>query len=643
MVVGMWAAMLLLVGSGGAVAQTDATTAMAGSVKRMWPAGVVSTVKAPGVWSYEEGVLLDGMTAQWWATADGSNFAYVKAAVDRYVGADGTIRVSMGAGASAGFPVGEHSLDEIEMGRSVLMLYRVTREPRYYKAAKFLRDQLMAQPRTANGGFWHKGVYPNQMWLDGAYMAEPFLAEYGATFQEPADFDEVARQMLLIDGHMRDLGTGLLRHGWDESRTAAWADKGTGLSGEAWARGNGWYAMALVDVLDWMPMNYPRRGELVEALNKTMAAALAYQDRSTGLWWEVMDKGGQPGNFLEGSASSMFTYALMKGVRRGYLAGSYLDTADRAWAGIRKTFVKAEGDGDVRLTGTVRSAGLGGRPYRPGTYAYYVGEPVGDDDAKGVGAFLMAGSEMGQRGTVLLGKGRTASVDAWFNSQTRLNAAGQRELFHYKWDDDSNDGFSFFGRAFGRLGMELGEVGAAPTAATLRGVDAYVIVSPDTVAKNANRHVMGKADADAVAAWVSGGGVLVLMANDSANTDLGEMNLLAERFGLHFTSKDRNHVKDGHYEQGEVVIPAGTGVFSKAHTTFMKDICTIELSHGASAVVTDKGDVLMATAAVGNGTVFAVVDPWVYNEYTDGRKLPERYDTYAAAQDLAGWLLRQMH
>lgn len=630
---------LMLVGPWTLLAQTESTGGMAASVKKMWPAGVVSNVSAPGVWSYEEGVLLDGMTAQWWATADGSDFAYVQAAVDRYVAADGTIRVS----ANENYPESEHSLDDIEMGRSVLMLYRVTRAPKYYKAAKFLHDQLMSQPRTASGGFWHKGIYPNQVWLDGSYMAEPFLAEYGATFEEPSDFDEVVKQLLLMDSRMRDLSTGLLRHGWDESRSMAWADKATGLSPEAWARANGWYAMALVDVLDWIPQNHPGRGELVEALNKTVAAALAYQDRSTGLWWEVMDRGGQPGNFREASASCMFAYVLAKGVRRGYLAASYLNTAEAAWDGINRTFLKADGAEDVRLTGTVKSAGLGGKPYRPGTYAYYVGEKVVDNDSKGVGAFLLAGSELQQRDTILLGRGRTAGVDAWFNSQTRVNAAGRTELFHYKWNDESNDGFSFLGRAFQRLGMELTEVQGVPNATSLKGVDTYLIVSPDTLAKNPNRHVIDAASADAIQAWVSAGGVLVLMANDSQNTDLDGLNLVSERFGLHFSANDRNKVQGDQFEQGTLAIPAGTAVFQKAHTTFMKDTCTLEVRHGATAVVTDRGDVMMATAASGNGTVFAVVDPWIYNEYTDGRKLPARFDTYPAGMELTQWLLKQMH
>ncbi len=622
--------MLLMVGSADVRAQTDGSGSMAATVRTMWPGGVVSTENRPGEWSYEEGVLLDGMTAEWWTTADGRDFEYVRTAVDKYVGADGSIK---------GFSREAHSLDEIEMGRSVLMLYRVTRAPRYYKAAKFIHDQLTAQPRTASGGFWHKGMYPNQMWADGAYMAEPFLAEYAATFQQPSDFDEVAKQLLLMDSHMRDLETGLLRHGWDESRQMPWADKGTGLSPEAWARANGWYAMALVDVLDWMPVGQPGRGELLEALNKTAASALAYQDKRSGVWWQVMNRGGEKGNFPEASASCMFTYALAKGVRMGYLASSYLATAQAGWSGIKKTFVREDGSA-VRLTGTVKSAGLGGKPYRPGTYDYYIGEKAIDDDAKGVGAYLLAQSEMTQSGTSLLGQGRTAAVDAWFNSQTRTNAAGGRELFHYKWDDDSDSGFAFFGRALQRYGMRLTETEVPPSAAVLKGVDVYVIASPATLAKNPNAHFMDVASADAIEAWVEAGGVLVLMGNDGANMEFEHFNMLGDRFGLHFTPGDRNKVEGNSYEQGEVKIPAS--VFGRPHTTFMKDVCTIAVSRGASKLLTDGSDVLMATAAVGRGTVYAVVDPWVYNEYTDGRKLPPRYDTYAAAIDLSGWLLKQV-
>ena len=223
------------VAQGSAGAQDTASAKMTESVIREWPAGVVTTENKPGEWAYEEGVLLDGMAAQWHATATGVDFKYIKDAVDKYVTEDGTIK---------GYKADAHSLDDIEMARAVLLVYRATQQPKYRKAAQFVHDQLAAQPRTASGGYWHKQIYPNQMWLDGAYMAEPFRAAYAATFHEPGDFDDIAKQLLLMDAKMRDPKTGLLRHGWDESKQMKWADATTGLSPEVWTRAMGWYAMA---------------------------------------------------------------------------------------------------------------------------------------------------------------------------------------------------------------------------------------------------------------------------------------------------------------------------------------------------------------------------------------------------------------
>ncbi|RSL15285.1 unsaturated rhamnogalacturonyl hydrolase [Edaphobacter aggregans] len=614
-------------------AQDASSAKMAESVIKEWPAGVVTTENHPGEWAYEEGVLLDGMAAQWHATANGDDFRYIKAAVDKYVAEDGTIK---------GYKADGHTLDDIEMGRAVLLVYRVTQQPKYYKAAKFLHEQLAAQPRTASGGYWHKQIYPNQMWLDGAYMAEPFRAAYAATFQEPGDFDDIAKQLLLMDTKMRDPKTGLLLHGWDESKQMPWADKTTGLSPEVWARAMGWYAMALVDVLDWFPKDHPKRAELVAALNRTATAAVAYQDKKTGLWWQVMDKGGKPGNYTEGSASSMFVYALAKGVRMGYLPQSYEANARRGWEGIQKAFVSTGPDGLMVLNGTVKVGGLGGTPYRSGTFDYYVGEKTIANDAKGIGAFMLAGSEMAQASTEALGQGKTVLVDAWFNSQTRKNAAGQPELFHYKWDDDANSGFAFYGRAFQRYGVKLATETTAPIAADLKKAQIFVLASPDIPAKNPNPHYMDKASGDAIEAWVKAGGVLILMQNDVTNSEFEHFNTMSERFGIHFNPVLRNTVENNTWSQATVMVPAGTGMFEHPHKAYLKEISTITVSGPAKAILTDKGDVLMAVSKMGKGTVFAVVDPWVYNEYVDRRnKLPLDYDGFDAAIDLAGWAVRQ--
>jgi unsaturated rhamnogalacturonyl hydrolase len=239
------------------------------------------------------------------------------------------------------------------------------------------------------------------MWLDGAYMAEPFRAEYAVLFRQPAEFDDIAMQFLLMYDHMRDPKTGLLKHGWDESKQMPWADKQTGLSPEVWARAMGWYAVALVDVLDWFKGEGPPYSKLVHVLQQVMTTVMKYQDAQSGLWWQVMDKANAKGNFQETSASAMFVYALAKSARMGYMPPAPCRTAAaRGWVGIQKHFVTANADGTVTLTGTVKAAGLGGKPYRSGTFEYYVGEATGDNDAKGVGAYLLAGSEMGRANAV---------------------------------------------------------------------------------------------------------------------------------------------------------------------------------------------------------------------------------------------------
>lgn len=617
----------------GALKIDSSSAKLAQAIIQEWPNGVVATQNHPAVWGYEEGVLLDGMAAQWHATANGDDFRYIKSAVDKYVTDDGTIKT---------YHADAHSLDEIELGRSVLLVYRVTQQPKYYKAAKFIHDQLKQQPRTPSGGYWHKQIYPNQMWLDGAYMAEPFRAEYAVTFQQPQDFDDIAKQLLLMDQHMRDTRTGLLRHGWDESRKMKWADPKTGLSPEVWGRAMGWYAMALVDVLDWFPADHPDRPELIRALNRTAKAIVAYQDKKSSLWWQVMDKGSARGNFTEASASCMFVYALAKGVRMGYLPQADEAAARRGWSAIQATFITSGPNGAPVLNGTVKVGGLGGSPYRSGDFNYYIGEKTIPNDAKGVGAFLLAGSEIAQSATEMLGQGKTVLVDAWFNSQTRKNAAGQTELFHYKWDDDANSGFAFFGRAFQRYGVKLDTLKTAPTLADLKKSQIYILVSPDIPARNPHPNYMDKASGDAIEAWVKAGGVLILMENDKNNSEFDHFNTMSERFGIHFNAVLRNTVDNNYWPQGTVMIPKGTGVFEYPHHAYLKEISTITVSAPAKPILKDKGDVLMAVAKVGKGAVFAVVDPWIYNEYVDRRnKLPLEFDGFDAAIDLAGWAVQQ--
>jgi unsaturated rhamnogalacturonyl hydrolase len=598
-----------------------------------WPDGRTVPADARWVWNYELGTLLEGMDGVWLNTADPRYFKYIKSGVDQFVEADGSMPT---------YKAEENQLDSILLGRQLLLLYGVTQDKRYLTAATTLYRQLAQQPRTASGGFWHKQIYPNQMWLDGLYMAEPFYAEYATISHHPEAFTDITHQFVLMEEHARDAKTGLLYHGWDESKEQRWANKQTGLSPEFWGRAMGWYMMALVDTLDFYPEGDPARKQLIAILEREAAAVARYQDASSGLWYQVMDKPSAKGNYLESSASCMFVYAMAKGVRHGYLPARYLANAERGYRGILTHFIKTSPGENVSLTSTVKGAGLGGDPYRDGSYAYYIGEKVGTDDPKGVGAFLMASTEMENVQNAKLGRGDTVLMDGWFNSQQHLDAFGKQVYFHYKWDFQSEAGYSLVGHVFRNFGAETKELDAEPTAANLSKAKVYVVVSPDIPVKNPNPHYATPEDATQIAEWVKAGGVLVIMENDTANADLDHFNAVAEKFGIHFNSVLRKHVIGTNWEQGKVAVSGAGPIFHHPHTIYIKDVCTISVKSPAVSVLKEGDDIFMAKAKYGKGTVFAAVDPWLYNEYADGRKLPAEYDNYAAGTELVRWILEQV-
>lgn len=229
-----------------------------------------------------------------------------------------------------------------------------------------------------------------QMWLDGLYMAQPFAAEYALMFNDTRKFDDIINQFMWMEMKSRDSKTGLLYHGWDESCLQKWANPKSGLSPEFWSRAMGWYMMGLVDVLDYIPVTHKRRPEVIAILNRLSAALIKFQDVKEGVWWQVTDKAGKELNYLESSSSAMFVYALSKAVRMDYISRNYLPAIKKAYNGIIKNFVITDSNGGVHYTNAVAGAGLGGKPYRDGSYDYYVNEPKRDDDLKAIGPFLQA-------------------------------------------------------------------------------------------------------------------------------------------------------------------------------------------------------------------------------------------------------------
>jgi unsaturated rhamnogalacturonyl hydrolase len=598
-----------------------------------WPQGNIDGPDAKPAFKYELGTLLQGIDDVYLNTADARFYNYMKSAVDELVTADGAIPT---------YKPEENQLDSILMGRQLLRLYGVTQDKRYLTAATLLYDQLQKQPRTPSGGFWHKQRYPNQMWLDGLYMAEPFYAEYASISHQPEKFADVTHQFALVAEHMRDAKTGLLYHGWDESKEQRWADKKTGLSPEIWGRAMGWYMMALVDTLDYYPADDAGRKQLLAILGEEAAALVRVQDAKTGLWYEVLDKGTAKGNYLESSASCMFVYALAKGVRRGYLPEHYIANAERGYKGILAKFIEVGPGDDVSVTGTMKVGGLGGDPYRDGTYAYYLSEKVVANDPKGVGPFIMAATEMENAQNAKLGRGDTVLMDGWFNSQKRADAFGRQVYFHYKWDTQDMPGYSLVGRIFRNFGVETKELDARPTFENLSKAQVYMIVSPDNPDKNPHPNFATAEDGEQIAKWVKAGGVLAIMENDTSFADLDHFNAIAEKFGMHFNSVLRKHVIGTNWEQGRIELDGTGPIFHHPHTIYVKDVCTISVKAPAVSVLKEGDDIFMATEKYGKGTVYAFVDPWLYNEYTDGRKLPTMYGNYAGGVELVRWLLEQV-
>lgn len=611
-----------------AISEQMATTAME---KLFKDARFTNAEKGP-TWTYDMGVVLEGIAEVWKNTGDGQYFNYIQNWMDQYVDEEGNIR---------NYRSTEYNIDHVKNGRSLLFLYKVTGKEKYLKASGKLYEQLKNHPRTQEGGFWHKQIYPYQMWLDGLYMAQPFYTEYATLLNIPTIYDDVVNQFTYMESHARDPKTGLLYHGWDESRKERWSDPNTGLSKHFWGRGMGWFAMALVDVLDNFPAEHARRDELIQILNRTLTAAAKFQDPKTGVWYDVIDLGTREGNYVEASASSMFVYAFAKAVRKGYVSTSFQKNVDKGYAGLLKEFVTPAGEGRVDLNGVVEVSGLGGKKYRDGSFEYYMSEPIRTNDPKGVGAFILAASEVEFLKAPKRKNKVNVTLDNFYNNEYKKGVSGQLLPYHYLWDGQDNNGFSLLGRIFEQYGGRLQTLRTAPTVQNLAKSDIYIIVDPDTEKETEKPNFMDETSAKEIAKWIHKGGVLLLLLNDAGNCEIPKFNLLPQQFGITFNTDLRNAVKGDQYETGAVHIPAGNGIFHNTQKIYIKEISTMQVKAPAKALVQDNNENIIVTAKYGKGTVFAIGDPWLYNEYVDGRKLPAAYQNFEAANELVSWLVKQ--
>ena len=337
-------------------------------------------------WNYIDGCMLTALTEMEAITGEERYFGFVRECIDHFVGEDGSIRT---------FKPEAYNLDDINEGRVLFGLYERTGKPQYRLAAERLAKQLEGHPRTVEGNFWHKAIYPNQVWLDGIYMAQPFRALYARYFGG-GDYADIVKQITTVRDRMRDQEKGLYYHGYDASRAAFWADPDTGCSKNFWLRSLGWFAVALADLLEILPEGQDR-DTLAAIFRDLMASMDRYADPETGLYWQVPDQGGRVGNYLETSGSAMMAYAMLKGARLGVLPGDYAARGKKTFDGIAGKYLTFTDEG-ISLGGICLVAGLGpeNNRRRDGSYAYYISEPVVENDAKGVAPFVLAYTEIKQ-------------------------------------------------------------------------------------------------------------------------------------------------------------------------------------------------------------------------------------------------------
>ena len=351
----------------------------------MWNIEKVRSGK-PNKWNYIDGCMITACLSLYHTTGDKKYLDFSKQFIDYFVQPDGSIQT---------YDPKEYNLDNVNQGKNLFVLYDLYGEEKYRKAIDLIRSQLETQPRTKEGNFWHKDIYPWQVWLDGTYMAQPFYMEYETRFNKMQGCIDSYKQFMNIKKHMRDEKTGLYYHGYDESRQMYWADPETGCSPNFWLRAMGWFLVAMVDVLERMDEQlYNEYRGIMAMLKQTVEDMHKFQDEQSGMFWQVIDHPEAEGNYLETSGTALFAYAVLKGVRLGYLPKRMAAWAEKAFYGTCDRYLSKNPDGSLQLDGICLVAGLGGKDHRDGSLAYYFSEPVVCNDAKGVGPLVLAYTEM---------------------------------------------------------------------------------------------------------------------------------------------------------------------------------------------------------------------------------------------------------
>ncbi len=350
----------------------------------IWNLEKIRAGKKPS-WNYMDGCMIKAIIELYHITKNQQYLKFADDFIDFFVKEDGSI---------LSYRPEEYNLDHVNAGKTLFDLYELTKKEKYRKAIDTVYSQLKNQPRTSGGNFWHKMIYPNQIWLDGLYMAQPFYMQYEVTYNDCKNCSDSYQQFANVYNLMRDTRNGLYYHAYDETRQMFWCDKVTGLSDNFWLRAMGWYAMALIDTMEIMPPALAKeKSDLNRIYKELIDSILPYQDEKTGMWYQVVNRGGIKPNYLETSGSAIFAYAIMKSVRLGFLEPGYFQYGKKAFQGICDTYLSEE-NGELQLGGICLVAGLGNKEMREGTFEYYMREPVVKNEAKGVAPLILAYIEL---------------------------------------------------------------------------------------------------------------------------------------------------------------------------------------------------------------------------------------------------------
>lgn len=558
-------------------------------------------------------IILNGIEGLWKATANGSYFDIIQKQVDLIVDDSGIILSNK---------IKEYA-NISDLGTSILMLYQVTNKEKYLRALKSVYDILKIQ-QVANQGKPNNFKKPTDLIVhENLIYSAPFFAEYAKTFHDNDEFNFITGQLIL---------TGRKIVGSNKTIKPQHGNFSTFLLAM--------YGTSLVDALEYFPPNYHNSNVLLKILTQCAVKVGNCQNHETGLWSKSVMEAGNKKYYPDLTISSMFVYLLAKSMRLGYLPSSYLPIAKKGYASLIKNFIRSDLTGKIKLYAyslpALSNKGYGFKNSNP-----TIKEKNILNEYKSMGAFIRASNEMEMLPTLSLGIGKTVLLDNFFNHETRKDITGKIVPFHYIWEERDINGYSMFAEVFHKYGVKTKTLEYAPTLQNLKNADIYLIVDPDTEKESTHPNFIKKKDIEVIFDWVKGGGVLLIFGNDTGNVEFEHLNQLAAKFGFQFNYDSQNKVTGNNFEMGALKVASDHHIFKTAKKIYIKEYASQNIIRNTKPIFINDNLVVMSVTKIGKGTVFAVGDPWFYNEYTDGRKLPPDFENYKAAEDLVKWVIKQ--